>query len=404
MLFSPILSYITYGLLGLESSTYYFQLIFCFFGLFFIIKKWKRIHVESFHYFFAGYSGYLIIWSFYNGFFEQKGFFNSFNLNHLSILMILIIIYNTKFNIRFITRTIFLFKITVIVAAVVSLVQVFNYSFLDASLIREVNWIGDTLQGKLYLDRRLSIFGYVDPNELGLSYMPLLAVVIGFLLFNKEKGVYYFLILGGISAFLSNNRYVMIAFLIIGLQIMIFQKIKLKGFIKYILLTAVALFVLYQILSYLGYNMSDWYNERLLSEGSLRETTRYKAFGNFIKFFPRAPFFGTGVHITKEIKAASNAIGSSQIHVGYLAHLVSYGLVGSFLLFGFWFLMSKKLYKTAKLTSYWGSFFGFLIYLWAQATLVNYSIFFYGLIFAFIFDRYFRDYGRSDLVLTGVEK
>lgn len=404
MLFSPLLSYITYGLLGLETSTYYFQLIFCIYGLFFIIKKWKSIHFEAIHYLYGYYFIYLFTWSFFNGFFDQKGVFNYFNLNLVSILLILIIIYNTKFSTKFIIRTVFIFKVTVILAAIVSLIQVFNYSFLDANLIREVNGLGDTLQGSKYLDRRLSIFGYVNANELGLSYMPLLAVLIGFILFNKKKIVYYFLGLGGISAFLSNTRYIMVAFLIIGSQIMVFQRIKIKGVIKYVLLSVITMFLLYQILGYLGYNMSDWFKERLLVEGSLKETTRYKAIGNFLEFFPKTPIFGVGVHMTKEIQEASNAVGSSQIHVGYLAHLVSYGLVGSFLLFGFWFLLAKKLYKTAKFTNYWGSFFAFLTYLWAQATLVNYSIFFYGLLFALVFDKYFKDSYEAGLVLKEAER
>jgi hypothetical protein len=277
---------------------------------------------------------------------------------------------------------------------------VFNYSFLDANLIRRVNDIGDTLQGNKYLDRRASIFGYVNANEIGLSYMPLLSVLIGFLLYNKRRTFYFFLILGGITAVLTNGRYVMIAFIIIGLQILIYQKVKIKGGIKYVILSAILFFAIYQILKYLGYNMGDWFNARLLAEGSLRETTRYQAFGNFFKFFPRAPFFGIGIHMTQEIQEASNATGSSQIHVGYLAHLVSYGIVGSVFLFGFWYSIAKRLYLTARITNYWGSFFGLLTYLWAQATLVNYSFFFYGLIFAVVFDKYFWDYHLYNMKLN----
>jgi len=111
------------------------------------------------------------------------------------------------------------------------------------------------------------------------------------------------------------------------------------------------------------------------------------------------------VHLTEEIKEASKAVGSSQIHVGYLSHLVSFGIVGSFFMFGFWFLLAKKLYKSAKYTKYWGSFFAFLIYLWAQTTLVYYSIFFYGLIFAFVFDKYVKDnYSNKEFVSSSIKK
>lgn len=399
MLFTPFLSYITYGLLGLPIITYYFKVIFCFYGMFILIKKWPAIKIDAILYFYIGYTIYILVWSFFNGYFEAKGLINSRNLEYLSTISILFVVYNTKFSSLFIKRTILIFKVTVVVAALASLIQVFNYSFLDAGPIRYINEIGDTLQGNIYLDRRSSIFGFMDPNELGLSYIPLLSLLVGILLYNRNKEYLYFLILGGISSFLSNNRYVMIAFLIIGMQILVFQKIKFKGIIKYFLLSFVVLLVLYQLLKYLGYNLNDWYNERLFAEGSLKETTRYKAISNFITFFPKAPFFGVGIHMTKEIKEASNALGSSQIHVGYLAHLVSFGLVGSYLLFGFWISLAKKLYETAKLTNYWGSLFAFLTYLWAQATLVNYSIFFYGLIFALIFDKYFMDCHQYNILL-----
>ena len=98
-----------------------------------------------------------------------------------------------------------------------------------------------------------------------------------------------------------------------------------------------------------------------------------------------------GQMITDEIKRASQAIGSSHIHVGYLSHLVAYGIVGCFFLFGFWFLLVKKLYRTAKQTNYWGSFFAFLTFLWAFATFSHSSIFLYGLIFALVFNKYFED-------------
>jgi len=149
--------------------------------------------------------------------------------------------------------------------------------------------------------------------------------------------------------------------------------------------------ILYTIFKYFGYDFEDWYQERLLAEGSLYETTRYKAIGTFKNFFPEHWFLGGGLSISGEVTKASHAIGSSQIHVGYLSHLVSYGIVGSFLLFGFWLSLARHLYRNAKATSYWGSFFAFAMYFWAQAALVMYSIFYYGLIFALIFDKYYQD-------------
>ena len=95
--------------------------------------------------------------------------------------------------------------------------------------------------------------------------------------------------------------------------------------------------------------------------------------------------------MTDDIRDASNAIGSSQIHVGYLCGLVYFGIIGAFFLFGFWFQLTKHLYKNAKRTKYWGAFFAFLVFLSANLSLVKFHVFFYGILFALIFDKYYSD-------------
>lgn len=93
--------------------------------------------------------------------------------------------------------------------------------------------------------------------------------------------------------------------------------------------------------------------------------------------------------LTNQIEAASRAVGSSQIHVGYLSHLVSYGIIGSFLLFSFWFLLAKDLYRKAKLTKYYGPFFAFIIFLFTNLTLVDFNLFYPGIFIAFVFSEYY---------------
>ena len=131
------------------------------------------------------------------------------------------------------------------------------------------------------------------------------------------------------------------------------------------------------------------WQERLFAEGSIEETTRYGAYINFLHFFPQTPFFGTGVHLTDEIWLASRAIHSSQIHVGYLSHLLTFGLFGSFLLFSFWFCLAKDLYKKAKLKGYYGPLFAFLVFLWFNVTAVDFRLGYPGLIIAFVFSQFY---------------
>jgi hypothetical protein len=183
----------------------------------------------------------------------------------------------------------------------------------------------------------------------------------------------------------------MVAYLIIISQFLFTVKIQPKVIFKFTFFVLLSLTGMYFTLNYLGYNLNNWFEDRLLAEGSLRETTRYSAWVNFQRFFPENPIFGIGVHMTREIEVASNEAGSSQIHVGFLAHLISYGVVGSLFLFGFWFFLSRKMYLNAKKTKYYGSFFALLVFLWGNMTLVKYSMFYYGIIFAFIFDKYYQN-------------
>ena len=310
------------------------------------------------------------------------------NNNHLAVFSVAVIVYNTKFDSKFVKNTIKIIKITVIVAAVVSIVQVFDSSFMNPILYKRPERA--FLMDDIYRFRRTSIFGFIEINAVGLAFLPLLSVLIGYMLQKKERGYLLYLLLGAVVALLSNSRYIMAGIIIISFQILVFNKAQLRGLVVYTMVGVIAYFVLTKVLLLLGYDFQEWYDTRLLAEGALTETTRFKAIGTFIKFFPQKPLFGTGI-MTKEIVDESHEVGSSHIHVGYLSHLVMYGIVGCFFLFGFWLLLLKRLYKTAKYTQYWGSFFAYLVFFFAFATMSQPSTFYYGLIFALVFDKYFFD-------------
>lgn len=394
MLLSPVISIITRQYLGSYSSSYYFQFLICILGVLTLLKKNTSIKLNPILISILAYLTYIIIWSFFNGYYEAKGLFNIANINIISSFFIFIMINSTRFSSSFINKSILILKITVIIGAIASIIQVFNFNFLDATAIWAKDNPINVASQDMYKFRRNSIFGFIDPNEVGLSFVPILSVLIGYLIYNKNKQTALYIILGGVICILTNTRYILIAFFLILIQYLLVHKIKTSSIIKYIFYLIITLFCLYSILSYVGYDINAWFENRVFEEGSLKETTRYSALTNFIRFFPEKPILGIGVHMTREIQIASNEAGSSQIHVGYLAHLVSYGIIGSLLLFGFWFLLAKQLYLNAKKTKYYGSFFAFLVFLWANATMPKYSMIYYGLIFAFIFDKIICDYNQ----------
>ena len=390
LLFTPLLGFVYKGIFNFPRTIINaIQIYVLIVGIIFILK-YNSLKIPSYVYL-------LLLYSFY------RFFFAVINLSHehyltilhyatynISTLLIIIIIYNSQFNDVFIEKITKIFKLTVIFAFVAVLVEVYRPSFLGLSPFYYSN-SENISPGGLYQVRRVAIFGYVDASEIGLSFIPFASVILGHLL-KQKKAIIYFMIAVGTIALLTNARYIIIGFLIISIQYLLYgEKSKIK-YVGFIILPVIAFFVLYYLLNALGYNIMDWWDQRLFAEGSIKNTTRYKAWWNFIYFFPQNPYWGTGIHgNTTEIARASILISSSQIHVGYFAHLVSFGLIGSFFYFGFLFLLTKNLFTHAKKTKYWGAFFAYIFFLWAQATLVYHSIFFSGLIFALVYDKYYYD-------------
>lgn len=300
------------------------------------------------------------------------------------LFLTFIIIYNISFekkDIRFIKKwSIFI----IIIGLIVSIIQVFDYSFLRWNIELE-----KLERLNMYTIRRISIFGYYDV-ALGMSLMPLLAAIIGM---KEIKGKLKILLLlsGGLIAMLSNARWVMIGWVICLFEYYWINKKKLsiKKTFKIATSLLIMSIILFNILIALGYDYERWVAERLFAEEKIENTTRYKAIANFLHFFPKYWLIGTGEHNAADVKWASNKVGSSQIHVGYLSHIISYGVVGSFFLYLFWLLLIKQLYKEAKRSDYWGGFFAFAIFLSANLTLVRVWSFTYGLILSLVLHRYY---------------
>lgn len=388
LLFSPLFSIITL-ISNQLSINYYFKIIFIFFGIYFVLIH--RIKLNLYHLFILLFATYLFIWSFYNGIFEKKGFISLYNLTVLSIFFFTITLANISFSEKLINFIIVILKITIILSFIASLIQVYNPSFLDANYLWDPINGGDTRIGDLYRDRRTSIFGFIDTNSYGLDYIPILFITLSIMLLNKSKYVFIYIAMGGLTALLTNSRYIMVAFFIGLIMIPIYRKIKSLNSLKYLIGGFILFLIIYQSLDLLGYSMKDWFENRVFEESSIKETTRYKAIDNFLIMFPKNPIFGIGTETNDELLRLSHEVGSSRIHVGYLGYAVAWGIVGGFLLFGSWFLILRMFYIHAKRTRYWGSFFGFLSFIWANATFPQYSIFYYGILLTFVFDKYYYD-------------
>lgn len=325
------------------------------------------------------------MWDLYNYANNRIDLFEVLRKEHIETLAFIIIIESSKISKKLIENSYKLIKITILVGVVFSLIQLISdpFFFVPSNL--------KLLQGfsSIYEVRRTSIFGYTGLNATGLSFIPLLAVFFSYSYLKNDKYRILYIFMGAVISFATNSRYVMLAFIILSFHLIFEQRKKMAGVAKYLLSSIIILVFIAFVLEFIGYNLFDFYYDRLFSEGSIDKSSRYLAFVTFIEFFNENWFLGTGLHLTDEITSFIGGY-SSQIHVGYLSHLVQYGVFGSFLLFAFWYKILRNFYITAIETGYYGSLFAFVTFLWANVTLVYYPIFTYGLIIAFLFDKYFR--------------
>ncbi len=336
---------------------------------------------------------YYAIWDFVNGDIKEIGLFTYFYRNSwLYSLVLLILIENTSFDKQFIDRIIIIFKGTIVVAFVVVLFQlIIDPYFLMPEETKHTYLYLSTGQYEIRLQ---SIFGYIAPNEVGYSLIPIISILIGYYLLKNEAFSLIWLFMAGIVFFGTKTRFIYLNFFIILLQYPLIHGIKIKKTFRVIIFSLFSSIVMLIVLQSIGFSVEEFIEKRLFSESS---STRLLAVEMFVNFFPENPFFGTGIHVGDEL---SRAIGgrSSQMHVGYLSHLYEYGFVGSILLFYFLILVLRKFYVDSRITLYYGSFFSFLTVFVANLTLVHFSIFNYGLLFAFIFNKYINDQYHSENV------
>jgi hypothetical protein len=329
---------------------------------------------------------YYIIWAFVNGNagkMDMDTILYFYRNRWLYSLVVLLIIENTEFDEQFIKLIVNVFKITILVSFIVTIYQLFiNPFFLMPPELKE-----DFFSRTQYEIRLQSIFGYIAPNEVAYSLIPIISILIGYYLMQGKSLNPVWILMAGIVFFGTKTRFIYLNFFIILLQYPLVNGLNIKKIIKVSLIGVISIVVLVFVLNSSGFNVGEFVQDRLLSESA---STRLLAVDMFKVFFPKNPFFGTGIHVGEDL---ARAIGnrSSQIHVGYLSHLYEYGIIGTFLLLYFLLSILRKFHETSSNTYYYGSLFAFATLFVTNLTTVNFSIYSYGLLFAFIFNKFIND-------------
>jgi len=314
----------------------------------------------------------------------------------LGSLLALLVVENYKnYNPKILNNHHFIFIVTIIAALVVILIQ---QTFDEMFFVFEERVEMELGQYDVTENRLPSIFSWTGNLDIGFVFIPMLCLVTGYLLNKKKKSAPFYFIIGAIVVFLSRNRWIMVNYLVMFFMYATYYRTSLKNFIKYSLGIIATLYIALTILSWANVPVQQIIDNRILekSQGGLGEGSagsRIVAIQVFTQLFPKNMLIGKGMlhgfgGESKDYELVRELAGrSSQIHIGYLSLLYYYGLVGGFLYLTFIVLITRKLYRDAKTTYYWGPFFGFLGLVLANFTLVSLSFFNAGLILCLFFNQ-----------------
>lgn len=282
---------------------------------------------------------------------------------------ILFIIENTIFNDSYILKLYRLLKFTVIFAVIVGTVQLlfFKTFFINPNMIATNQDVSS------YLLADLGRVPNVETYAGGLMFFLLTFVSILIFRFNNKENtfgnirkywIFIYIALVGYLIFISQHRWLMVAYLIVLFQFSVYSKSFLVGSVRNVIIISILIGISYFILTNIGYDIDYVIEKRVLqSDRALEQNTGYSrimAYFYFADFFPQNPVFGTGPTLNYEIKS----VVSTQVHVGWLSLFLYYGLIGGLLFLSSVYLLGKEIFILAKKTRQYIVPFVFIAFIW----------------------------------------
>jgi hypothetical protein len=320
--------------------------------------------------------------------------------------MALLLVENVRFNEGPIKMSKYIIFGSLLVASVVSVVQISKpLFFLNDELLvqglsvdRMVDYYTNTPDemtgnvSRLMEGYRLSIYSYINELSIGIDTAAILSILLALTPKNVIKQGSATLAAVIVSV-LSSSRWIMLNVIIVASQIFWNSKNKIKYFIYFIVISIAIVLLVGLVAKFMGLDIAMFIEERLMSDSAM---TRFLAFEVFYEVFPDNPIFGTGGRDTEKMVRLLGG-RSSQIHVGYLKLFYYYGLIGGLLYLGFALTLLRRLRKMARQSGYWGGFYAILAFFVANLTLFELSIFYYGPLLAIIFGNHFY-YNRTNRI------
>lgn len=406
LLFYPLIAYAVTKTMGEGMDmTKAFGLIclaYMAFVLFQIFKSRSNLVIPLYVIFFGLFTIYTMLCGmFMTDYFNERGIKYFYSDPIWLTFVSLLIVENTYFSENLLKFARKILLLTLILASVVSVIQISNPLFFNNNEILveglsyermadyysngpRINTAEEMGKVSRFLDGyRLSIFSYIKELSVGIDTIAIFSLLVAWRPMNLlSRGAAT--LSSAIVSFLSSSRWIMLNFLIVASQILWTGKNKLANVLYFILVSTGLLVIIALVANVMGLDVEQFLSERLMSDSAL---TRFLAFEVFFEVFPDNPIFGTGGEDTEKMLRLLGG-KSSQIHVGYLKLFYYYGLIGGLLYLSFIVAFLTRLWKMAKFSKYWGGFFAILVFFVANLTLFELSLFYYGPLLAIIFANY----------------
>ncbi|MCW3786249.1 hypothetical protein [Plebeiibacterium sediminum] len=235
----------------------------------------------------------------------------------------------------------------------------------------------------------------------GLSFFPVLAVLVDLEFKNSSKNAYLLLFYGFVCALLNKSRFILLNFFMVLVLIPMNVKINMKTVARLSLIVSLIIGGFLVAAPVIGFDTEKFVNERLLEKNRSFQSsgagTRLLAVKIFDKLFYKNKVWGKGNLHSIRIKGQNESRDvelvralhgrSSQIHVGYLSLFYYYGYVGGGIYMLFLILLTLSLYRDARETKVYGGLLGWSMFLISNLTLVFFDIFNMGILLVLIFNK-----------------
>ncbi len=306
-------------------------------------------------------------------------------LSHLiivfSVVLLAIIIENSKFSEKFINFSSKLIVLLIVVAALVSIIQYFRPVFFV--YVDKYTLIEKYSDEQGYARRIISIFSWGDVSNsqymsFGLSSLYAIAI------YEYRNNPYLKIILTfsmGVISFLSQMRVVMLTF-VIAVIILFLRKISIKGIVLIIVFFSLTNF----LISILDFDLNYFYENRMKSETAM---TRIDAFRAFYYAFPERPWFGTGGERTESLyQGFGHKARMHNFHLGLAYYHGIFALIFHTLAL---FMLYKRYLFIGKRKGYWPPIIGIVCYVIATFTMPRGEFLEPGMILLMVYNKYYSD-------------